>query len=87
MKELVHFTLPDSTVCDQMEGVIKDLLSNRSDILYTKINVQEDSRLYDFYSKKYSMPICPSFIGIVDGKVIDGHIGYASRMILESLVN
>jgi hypothetical protein len=87
MKELIHFTLPGSTVCDQMEDVIKDLLSNRSDILYTKINVQEDSRLYDFYSKKYSMPICPSFIGIVDGKVIDGHVGYASRMILESLVS
>lgn len=87
MKELIHFTLPGSTVCAEMEDVIKDMLSNRSDILYTKIDVQEDSRLYTFYSRKYSMDAFPCFLGIVDGKVLDGHVGYASRMILEALVS
>lgn len=76
-----------STVCQEMEPIINNLIANNSDIKYVKVNVDEDRLLYDFYSIKYDLSLCPVFLGIVDGKLQDGHIGSASTLILESLVN
>lgn len=87
MKELLHFTMDNSIVCEQMVPVISSLLDKNPDIKYTKINVNDDKSLYLYYSKKYSMPACPAFIGLVDGVVQDGHVGFATELILESLVN
>lgn len=87
MKELIHFTMTGSTVCQDMIPIINNLVKNNPDIIYSKINVDEDHSLYDFYSIKYDLSTCPVFLGIVDGKLQDGHIGSASVLILESLVN
>lgn len=85
MKELIHFTLPGSTICEEMTPIIDKLIINNPDVHYIKVDVSSDSSIYEFYNKKYPMPICPSFLGIVDGKVQDGHVGMASELILESL--
>jgi thiol-disulfide isomerase/thioredoxin len=87
MKELIHFTLPGSTVCEEMIPIIDKLIKSNPDIHYIKVDVSNDSAIYEFYNRKYPMPVCPSFLGIVNGKVQDGHIGLASGLILESLVN
>ena len=87
MKELLHFTRSESPACKEMEPIINKLIANNPDIHYTKINVDEDSKLYTFYSKSYDLSICPAFVGLVDGKVQDGHLGYAPLLVLESLVN
>jgi hypothetical protein len=87
MKELLHFTMTGSTICEQMQPTIDKLLSNCPDIHYTKINVNDDDSLYRFYSSKYDLSQCPSFLGLVDGKVQDGHIGFAPLLVLEALVN
>lgn len=76
-----------STVCEDMEPVIAKMLAENPDIQYTKINVNDDPSLYSFYSSKYTLTHCPAFLGLVDGKVQDGHMGFASSLILEALVN
>lgn len=70
-----------------MAPEIQKFLSNNPDVKYTKILVDQDDKLYSFYNKKYNMPVCPSFLGLVDGKVQDGHVGYATEMVLSSLVS
>jgi hypothetical protein len=87
MKEIVHFTKANSTVCETMIPIINKLIAENPDIIYTKVDVDEDQGLYGFYSKKYDMPIFPAFLGLVDGKLHQAHLGYASSLILESLVN
>jgi thiol-disulfide isomerase/thioredoxin len=87
MKEIIHFTMAGSTVCKEMQPIIDKLIQDNPDIKYTTIDVFEDDKLYLYYSKKYSMNTCPSFLGLVDGKVMDGHVGSATQLILESLVN
>jgi thiol-disulfide isomerase/thioredoxin len=87
MKEIIHFTITGSTVCEEMAPVIADLINNNADIKYTKINIDEDRQLFDYYGKKYSLTHCPAFLGLVDGNVQDGHLGSGTRLILESLVN
>jgi hypothetical protein len=87
MKELIHFTRSESPVCKEMETIINRFIDDNPDTHYTKINVDNEKRLYEFYSKKYDISICPAFIGLVDGKVQDGHLGFASLLVLESLVN
>ena len=77
----------DSTVCEQMQPTIDRLLADNPDISYTKINVDDDKDLYSFYAKKYDLSICPAFIGLVDGQVQDGHLGFAPLLVLEALVN
>ena len=76
-----------STVCEDMKPVIAKMLAENPDIQYTKINVDEDASLYKFYSSKYSLTHCPAFLGLVDGKVQDGHMGFAPSLVLEALVN
>ena len=85
-KELIHFTQPNSEVCAAMEPVIKKLVKDNPDITYVKIDVSQDKELYEYYYKKYPINYCPAFLGIVDGKVQDGHVGEATQLILESLV-
>jgi hypothetical protein len=87
MKELIHFTLPESTVCKEMSSTIDSFIKHNPEILYTKIDVSSDSALYEFYSKRYEISTCPAFLGLVDGKVHDGHCGKATELILESLVS
>lgn len=87
MKEIIHFTMAGSTVCEEMRPIINKLIQNNPDIKYTVIDVLEDDKIYKYYAKQYSMTMCPSFIGLVDGKVMDGHVGSATQLILESLVN
>lgn len=87
VKELVHFTMPNSTVCASMEPIIKKVIKDNPDITYVRVDVTAERELYEYYSKKYPINYCPSFLGIVDGVVQDGHVGEATEMILESLVN
>lgn len=87
MKELLHFTRNGSNTCEQMLPTIERFIVDNPDISYTKINVDDDKALYSFYAKKYDLSICPAFIGLVDGKVQDGHLGFAPLLILEALVH
>jgi len=87
MKEIVHFTRENSTVCKAMTPIINKLIEENPDIKYTKVNVDEDQGIYGFYSKKYDMPVFPAFLGLVDGKLHQAHLGHASSLVLESLVN
>jgi hypothetical protein len=87
MKEIIHFTTTNSAICEQMRPAIEKLLSQCPDISYTKINVDEDATLFNFYSSKYPLQHFPAFLGLVDGSVQDGHVGFASSLILEALVN
>ena len=70
-----------------MSPEIQKFIQNNPSVKYTKIFVEEDKDLYNFYNKKYPMPVCPAFLGLVDGKVQDGHVGYATEMVLSSLVS
>tara|TARA_B110000483_G_C18162797_1_gene529986 strand:+ start:1478 stop:1744 length:267 start_codon:yes stop_codon:yes gene_type:complete len=85
-KELIHFTQPNSEVCAAMEPTIKKLVKENPDIKYVRIDVSKETELFEYYNNKYPINYCPAFIGIVDGKVQDGHIGQATQLILESLV-
>jgi thiol-disulfide isomerase/thioredoxin len=87
MKELIHFTQPNSEVCDRMEPVIKKLIKDNPDISYVKIDVSIEHELHEYYAKKYPINFCPAFLGLVDGVVQDGHVGEATQLVLESLVN
>ena len=87
MKEIIHFTMTDSTACELMVPVIEDLLAHNPDIQYTKINVDEDNSLFDYYGRKYNLTYCPAFLGLIDSKVHDGHLGVGTRLVLESLVS
>lgn len=86
MKEIIHFTAKSSTDCIDMLPEIKKFLTNNPAIIYSKIDIDLDANIYDFYSKKYPGLSVPSFIGLVDGLVQDGHVGKATSLILESLV-
>jgi hypothetical protein len=71
-----------------MVDTINKLVKENPDIIYNKINSESDAGLYQYYTKKYGLPaVFPIFIGIVDGVMQDGHIGTATELILESLVN
>lgn len=88
MKELLHFTHYGSAGCISMLPVIEKLLLDNPEIIYTKIDVSEDPATYEYYSRAYALPaVFPAFIGLVDNKLQDGHIGTATQLILESLVN
>ena len=69
-----------------MEPTIKKLVKENPDIKYVRIDVSKETELFEYYNNKYPINYCPAFIGIVDGKVQDGHIGQATQLILESLV-
>jgi hypothetical protein len=87
MKEILHFTFPGSILCDTMSPVIDKIVSNYPDIHYIRVDTSEGSPIFEYYKKKYPGLSAPSFLGIVDGKVHDGHIGPATEMILLSLVD
>lgn len=86
MKELVHFTADWCQPCKQMAPVIDEFVAENPGIQYTKINIDEDKKMFEYYSNKYPVMSVPTFLGIVDGKVIDGHVGVASKFMLKSLL-
>lgn len=85
MKELVHFTADWCQPCKKMEPVIQEFVSENPDIKYTKIDIEVDKKLFDYYSSHYTVMSVPTFLGMVDGKVIDGHVGIASKFMIQSL--
>jgi hypothetical protein len=85
-KELIHFTQPDSEACAAMEPIIKKLIKDNPDIAYVRVDVSKETELFEYYNAKYQINYCPAFLGLVDGKVQDGHVGIATQHILESLV-
>lgn len=86
MKELVHFTADWCQPCKKMEPIIEEFIKENKDVKYTKINIEEDRELFDYYNKKYRVMSVPTFLGLEDGKVIDGHVGVASKFVLKSLL-
>lgn len=87
MKELIHFTMTGSTVCKEMKPIIDKFIAENPDVVYSKVVVDLDNRLFSYYDKKYGISICPTFLGLRDGVLQDGHVGLASQMVLEALVN
>lgn len=86
MKELVHFTAKWCNPCRQMEPIIKEFIQDNPDIKYTKVDVDIDRPIFDYYNNKYKILSVPTFLGLVDGEVIDGHVGVASKFVLKSLL-
>ena len=71
-----------------MTAIIDKLIIENPDIKYTKIDSQSDEGIYKYYTSKYNLPVFfPIFIGLVDNTMQDGHIGTATQLMLESLVN
>lgn len=75
-----------SATCDEVEPEIKKLLAMMPEIKYSKIDEENDSVTFQYYAKKYGITVCPTFLGIVDGELQDGHEGYGTAMVLGSLV-
>jgi thiol-disulfide isomerase/thioredoxin len=69
-----------------MKPVINQFVKDNPDIKYTSIDIDQDKELFKYYSNKYPVMSIPTFLGIVDGKVIDGHVGVASAFKLKSLL-
>jgi thioredoxin 1 len=86
VKELVHFTAEWCVPCKQMEPIISEFIEENPDIKYTKVDVDKDKGLFEYYNNKYKVLSVPTFLGMVDGVVIDGHIGATSKFILKSLL-
>lgn len=86
VKELVHFTAKWCQPCRAMEPIIAEFVNENPDIKYVKVDVDEDKKLFDFYHKQYSVMSVPTFLGMVDGKVIDGHVGATNKFVLKSLL-
>lgn len=88
VKELVHFTAEWCQPCKNMIPVIDEFVAENPDIKYVKIDVDKDfgSELFKYYNDKYQVMSVPTFLGIVDGEVVDGHIGVASKFMLKSLL-
>lgn len=86
MKELVHFTAEWCQPCKQMEPVISEFINENQDIKYIKIDIEKDTSLFDYYKRKHSIMSVPTFLGFVDGVLIDGHVGVTSKFILKSLL-
>ena len=86
MKELVFFWRPGCEYCTQMTKVIDELASEHPEIQITKLNVEEKNPIVDHYYKLYSINAVPTTIGLVDGKLIDGHVGLTSKFMAMSLL-
>lgn len=69
-----------------MMPTIDEIARENPDIKVVKINVEEDSATASYYYKQYEINAVPATIGLIDGKVIDGHIGIASKFMVLSLV-
>lgn len=88
MKELLHFTHPDSIVCKQMTDIIQKTINENPEIIYNRIDVIDDPVTYEYYARMNSLPpIFPIFLGIREGKLQDGHVGVATQMVLEALLS
>lgn len=87
MKELIHFSMTGSTVCESMKGEIEKFIKNNPDVKYSLVMVDESPDLYKYYLRKYPVDVIPSFVGFVDDIMQDGHNGEATELILSSLVN
>lgn len=86
MKELIHFTAEWCNPCKQMQPIINEFIDENKDIKYTKIDIDKDRDIFLYYNKQYPVMSVPTFLGIVDGKVIDGHVGATSKFVLKSLL-
>jgi hypothetical protein len=87
MKELIHFSMTGSTVCEDMKEELKKFIKSNPDVVYSQVLVDKSPELYHYYLKKYPIDLIPSFLGFVDDAFQDGHSGEATELILSSLVN
>lgn len=86
VKELVHFTADWCQPCKRMEPVIQEFILENPDIKYHKVDIEKDTEDFDYFNKKYHIMSVPTFMGFVDQKLIDVHVGIASSFILKSLL-
>lgn len=86
MKELIHFTADWCQPCKNMEPVIAEFIEENPDIKYSKINIEKDTEIFEYYLKQYNIMSVPTFLGMKDGKLMDGHVGVASKFVLKSLL-
>lgn len=86
VKELIHFTADWCQPCKNMEPIIKEFIEENPDIKYSMVNIEKDKEVFEYYLKKYNIMSVPTFLGMVDGNLIDGHVGVASKFVLKSLI-
>lgn len=86
MKEIVYFWGEWCNFCKDMTPVIDSIQEEHPEIKVTKINVEDDQPTASYYYKLYNIDAVPATLGLVDGKLIDGHIGVASKFIILSLL-
>jgi thioredoxin-like negative regulator of GroEL len=86
MKELVFFWRPGCEYCTKMIGVIDEIALEHPEIHVTKLNVEEKTPMVNHYYKLYDINAVPATIGLIDGKLIDGHVGLTSKFMAMSLL-
>jgi hypothetical protein len=86
MKELIHLAYSEEDV-KLMGPEIEKFIENNPDASYSQITLQDDPGLFHYYATQYIFPQYPVFLGFVDGRLQDGHIGYGTEMVLSSLIN
>lgn len=87
MKELIHLCLDSSQVDDYQQRQIDLFVENNPDVSYSRVCKDSDPNLFNYYVQQYVFPEYPVFLGLVDGKLQDGHYGPGTEMVLSSLIN
>lgn len=87
-KELYVFFNDSCTDYKQQLPVIKEFINENPDIVVEQFNISDMNYPPTAYHvKNYAIKYSPTYIGIVDGKVIDRvDGGQASKFVLKSLL-
>ena len=86
MKELIFFWRPGCPHSTSMIKTIDEISLEFPEIKVTKINVNDKDPIVEHYYKAHSLNSVPATLGMVDGKLIDGHVGVASKLMTLSLL-
>lgn len=83
MMELLHFTATWCNPCKQMESIIKQFLNENPDILYTKIDVDDNADAV----KMNNIMSVPTFIIKHNSEEVNRYMGVASYNEVNSWFN
>ena len=83
MKQLMHFTAKWCTPCKAMEPVIEDFRRRHPDVIYTKVDIDDDMQT----AVDFAVMGVPTFISQVDGLNFERRTGVSTLFQLEALFN
>lgn len=86
MKELIFFWRDGCESSTNMMPIIKSIEDENPDIKVVKVDVENNLEMTRYYYSLYQITETPAMLGLVDGKLIDGHVGKASKFLTLSLL-